>query len=159
MRYISEVPLVEVLFALPESVSLANLILKFGDNTRQLIACDTCFNVFRNGMFVTFIVIRNTLLKEEPILMVGGFAHERKYSESHEKFWNFLAKELKFSDDVLIATDQESAIRSGCQEALRKKNKKNRLVNCTNHIRKCCERWLKKFKKEQRKRKLSTASI
>lgn len=130
-----------------ENIKLANCILKYGNKKDQVLSYDTTFKI--SDLFVSFLTIKNTILKDSPIFPVCALIHERKYESVHKYFWkNFILKKLKFAQDIPITTDKETAIRNGIIKALKKHKRKNPVLNCSNHLLQNCKFRLNKLKKK-----------
>ena len=114
---------------------------------KQLICYDTTFNI--GNHFLSTILAKNVELKDEPFFPICFFIHDRKRSEDHETFLNFVFEndektksksKLKPNANVPVVTDREREFFNFFET---NSFTKNSHFCCTNHIKKNVELWVR----------------
>ena len=127
------------IMAHPEAIKLANKL--FTDcqtisSLEQVVAYDTTFDI--GEFYISSVVIKDTDLKDDKIFPVAFFLHNRKDTETHKIFFDWLFNELHIPSQVPFIVDREQSIVNNllgqCVGA-------DQLFYCTFHIRKNVERW------------------
>ena len=99
--YFRWIPDILAIFCHPESLNCINRLISLassGDGDHhQIISYDTTFNL--TDIYVSVLVACNTELIGDKIFPIVFMIHDRKYSEVHEFFWDFLTKK---SNSVLL---------------------------------------------------------
>ena len=89
-------------------------------------------------MYVYVLVARNTDLVGDKIFTIVFMIHDKKYSDVHSFFWNFLVKKIEFNASVPIDTDRDKSITN----AIKEQELGDNLLYFLNHIRQDLKRWL-----------------
>ncbi|XP_070546015.1 uncharacterized protein [Ptychodera flava] len=123
---------------LENTTEMLRMSLKHSD-LPQLLSYDTTFTL--GDFYVSPLVIRNVLLKGDPIYPVGFLLHERKFKAYHDEFLNRILSELNISKgmNIPIVTDRERGITKAIQNNFPSITN----VYCGNHVLKDVESWVK----------------
>lgn len=132
IRFSNTIPEFYCVMALPEAVKLANHLLKNCETNRsldQVITYDTTFDM---GVFyLSTLVLKNTDLKNDFLLPVVFFLHNRKDTQTHKVLFDWTFNELDIPVSVPFVTDREHSI---VNSILGHAVGPRQLFYCTNHI-------------------------
>lgn len=95
----------------PETIKLANIILKASEKNPdldQVISYDTTFDL--GEFYVSTIVIKNIIVKKDKIFSVAFFVHNRKKTGTHKKFFDWIFDQICVPSSVPFVTDREHSI-------------------------------------------------
>jgi len=115
------------------------LLLK--DNPGQILSYDTTFQL--GDFYVSPLIFRNILFKEQPSIPVAFLLHERKFTQTHEELIHVVSEQVptlqKFQPTIPLVTVGQKAIIA----AIKTKFPNIQLVRCWNHLIKDIQHWLK----------------
>ena len=100
------------------------------DSKSQILSYDTTFQL--GDFYVSPLIFRHSLFKENPCIPAIFLIHERKYTETHQDMWRECCKQVPSLKTMTfpIVTDKEKAIINAiCNEL-----PNVRLLQCWNHI-------------------------
>jgi hypothetical protein len=124
----------------PETIKLCNrLLAAWNPESSQYLNYDTSFDF--GSFYVSFLVMKNTELVEEPIFPIACLVHNRKQLTTHSIFWDWMCNQLEGFCEVPLVTDRETSIVQAIEQ------KKHHLAAhffCSLHIRRNAKMWCKR---------------
>jgi len=123
---------------LPELFQQFNQLLDVKSDEQLYLVYDTTFNL--GNFYVSPIVFKNFLFKENPVTPLAFVIHERKHAKWHQTFFNFLAEKMpKISKKgIPIVVDREPGITKAIKNTL----PNCQVFHCWNHIIGDLKHWL-----------------
>ena len=99
------------ILAEPEAIKLANKLLNESENNPsidQVVNYDTTFEM--GEFYLSTLVIKNTHIKQNRMLPVAFFMHNRKTTLTHKAFFDWVFNVLDIPATVPFVTDREESI-------------------------------------------------